>query len=130
MGAIFFKDNIWGITFIVLAALIIIFAIGTNDMECSKAQNICHIYERRGFSRELTDSFKLTDIKYHYIKYHRGRHSHSSYKVCLEFNDNHNLFLPFDTRTEEAAETIYANMMIQPEYKLKGTYFKTFFDLY
>ena len=131
MDTNFSKDNIWALTFIIIAAMIMIFAIGTNDMECSKTQNICHIYERKGFSRELTDSFRLTDIKYHYIKYHRGqgRHSHSSYKVCLEF-DNGILFLPFHTRSEEAAETIYTNMMIQPEYKLKGTFFKTFFDLY
>lgn len=123
------KDKYWqfGIIFIVLCALI----IGTNDMECSKAQNICNIYERRGFSRELTDTFRLTDIKYHYIDYYKeiGRYSHSNYKVCLKF-DNGILFLPFGTRSEEAAENIYTNMMVQPEYKLKGTYFKTFFDLY
>ncbi len=131
MGANFSKDNIWALTFISIAAMIMIFAIGTNDMECSKAQNICNIYERKGFSRELTDTFRLTDIKYHYIDYHKGtgRGSHSNYKICLNF-DNGILFLPFGTRTEEAAETIYTNMMIQPEYKLKGTYFKTFFDLY
>lgn len=119
------------IILIVLFALIIIFAIGTNDMECSKAQNICNIYERRGFSRELTDTFRLTDIKHHYIDYYNGtgRYSHGNYKVCLNF-DNGTLFLPFGTRSEEAAENIYTNIMVQPEYKLKGTYFKTFFDLY
>lgn len=131
MGAKFSKDNIWALTFIIIAALIMIFAIGTNDMECSKSQNICNIYERKGFSRELTDTFRLTDIKSHYIDYYSGtgKYGHSRYKVCLNF-DNGILFLPFGTRTEEAAETIYTNMMIQPEYKLKGTYFKTFFDLY
>lgn len=125
------KDNIFALTFIIITALIIIFAMGTNDMECSKVQNICNIYERRGFSRELTDTFRLTDIKHHYIKYYRryGKGSNSNYKVYLEF-DNGILFLPFGTRTEEAAESIYANMMVQPEYKLKGTYLKTFFDLY
>lgn len=119
------------IIFIVLYALFLIFVVGTNDMECSKTQNICHIYERKGFSRKLTDTFRLTDIKYHYIDYYKGtgRGSHSNYKVCLNF-DKDMLFLPFGTRTEEAAETIYTNMMLQPEYKLKGTIFKTFFDLY
>ncbi len=126
------KDFNLEITFIALFVAFITFAVGTNDMECSKAQNICNIYKIRGFKRELQDSFRITDIKSHSIYHFKGtgRGNFWHYELHLEFVDDDILFLPFGTGSEEAAENIYTNIMVQPEYKLKGNVFKTFFDLY
>ena len=128
----FSKNKIFSIALIVLSVVLIVGLTDVNDLECSKAQNICNIYDSKGFSRKLEESFKITDIKNHYIdsytehgKYNRA----TKYKVVLEL-DNNIIFLPFGTRSEEAAESIYSNMMIQPEYKLKGSFFKSFLDLY
>lgn len=128
----FDKSQIFSIALIVLSVMTIVGITEVKDLECSKAQNICKIYDSKGFNRKLEESFKLTDIKNHSIEHYNSRGKYTStskYKVVLEL-DNNIIFLPFGTRSEEAAESIYSNMMIQPEYKLKGSFFKSFLDLY
>lgn len=132
------KFRIKEIIYIVLTIIgvcVVAYCIDYYDFECSKANDTCLIYSKRIFQqREVYEVFKISDIDGYYINEITSRsrysHRHVFYPVIHLKSEDRLIFMPFDTRSHEKAEDIYSNIFIQPEYKIKGSLFKAFFDLY
>ncbi len=128
------KEKIY-IILAIIGACVVAYCTEYHNLECSKANDTCLIYSKRIFQqREVYEVFKISDIDGYYINeiesHSRYSHRHAFYPVIHLKSEDRMIFMPFDTKSYEKAEDIYCNIFLQPEYKIKGSLFKTFFDLY
>lgn len=128
------KEKIY-IVLSIIGICVVAFCIDYYDLECSKEKDTCMIYSKRIFQQmEVYEAFKISDIDSHYIEerlsHGKNYHQHAFSPVIHLKSENRTIFMPFDTLSYEKAEDTYSNIFIKPEYKIKGSLFKSFFNLY
>jgi len=123
----------------VLIILAVFWLVGAvteiSDLKCNKQEDVCRVYTGTLFTpKELSQQFKISDIRTYIIEEYRhsSRHSHytSYYPVLIMKTGERESLYSFSSRQRENAEDTVFGIFNYASYEKKGSFWKSVMDTY